>query len=223
MIALTRFRISAYVRSHRVYQALIPILVMMAIIYANRAPVGSEAAALADSAVLIIPVLAWSTRSLLDTEPDEQRAISATTTGTRTRELTGGLLAALAVNTVFATLALACGLLMGLEASPTTDVLFAVTVLHVLAVLAGLTLGALTSRVILPSPALSIMALLFGYLAMLLISITPAYWLTVPVTAWLKAAGSGALPSDLPALGAISLAWCLAGLAWYTWLRRSRP
>ncbi|MFI6299592.1 hypothetical protein ACIBEJ_48915 [Nonomuraea sp. NPDC050790] len=220
---MTRFRIAAYVRSHRVYQALVPILAMLAIIYANRAPLGSEAPALADSAVLIIPMLAWATRSLLDTEPDEQRAISATTAGSRTRELTGGLLAAAAVNTTFATLALVCGLLMGLEATPSPDVLLAATVLHVLAVLAGLMLGALTSRVILPSPALSIMTLLFGYLAMLLISITPAYWLTVPVTAWLKAAGAGTLPTDLPALTAISLAWCAAGLAGYTWLRRTRP
>ncbi|MFI6500822.1 hypothetical protein [Nonomuraea typhae] len=222
-MALTHFRISAYILSHRVYQAIVPILILQAILYASRAPLGSEAAVLTDSAALIIPMLAWSTRSLLDTEPDEQRIVSATTAGGRGRELAAGLLAALTVNLIFAAFALACGLIMGISAAPAPDVLAAAISLHILAALAGLALGALTSRAILPSPALSIMALLFGYLAMLLISITPAFWLTVPVTAWMKAAGAGALVSDLPVLAGASALWCAVGLAGYAWLRRTRP
>lgn len=222
MIALAAFRVAAYVRSHRVYQALLPVLIMLSIVYAGRAPRGEEAAALADSAVLIIPFLAWSARGLLDTEPDEQRVISATGVGGRGKDLAAGLLAASAVSLVFAALSLGLGLLRGLSAAPSPPVLVAAIVLHALAVLTGVTLGALTTRPILRSPAVSIMALVFGFVAMLLVSVSPLYWLTVPITTWMKAASAGTLPADLPALAAISLAWCAAGLAAYAWLRRTR-
>ncbi|WP_327086815.1 hypothetical protein OIE66_31430 [Nonomuraea sp. NBC_01738] len=223
MIALTGFRVAAYLRSHRVFQALLPILALLGILHASRAPRGEEAAALTDAAVLIIPFLAWAARSLLDTEPDDQRVISATSVGGHGREVGAGLLAALSVTLVFSALTLASSLFLGLEALPDAPVLTAAIILHVLAALAGVALGALTSRPILPSPALSIMALVLGFLAMLLLSATPAYWLTIPVTAWMKSAGHGALTADLPLLAAVSLAWCLAGLAGYVRLRRTRP
>ncbi|WP_214326176.1 hypothetical protein [Nonomuraea sediminis] len=222
MIALTVFRVAAYVRSHRVYQALLPILVMLAIVYASRAPAGSEAAALTDSAVLVIPFLAWSSRGLLDTEPDQQRAISATGVGGPGKEILAGLLAAACVSTVFAALALGWGVLLGVAVSPSSAVLTAAIVLHALAVLAGVTLGALTSRAILRSPAVSIMALLIGFLVMLVVSSSPAYWLTVPITRWMKSAGLGHLPADLPLLAGISLGWCALGLAVYCTLRHTR-
>ncbi|MFI6602007.1 hypothetical protein ACIBHX_37650 [Nonomuraea sp. NPDC050536] len=221
MIALTVFRVAAYVRSHRVYQALLPVLVMLAIVYASRAPAGSEAAALTDSAVLVIPFLAWSSRGLLDTEPDRQRAVSATAVGGPAKEIFAGLLAATCMSAVFAALALVWGLLLGLSASPSSSVLTAAIVLHALAVLAGVTLGALTSRAVLPSPAVSLMALLIGFLFMLVVSSSPAYWLTVPITRWMKSAGLGHLPADLPVLAAISLAWCLLGLTAYYGVRRT--
>ncbi|NUW46719.1 hypothetical protein [Nonomuraea rhodomycinica] len=223
MIALVAFRVAAYVRSHRVFQAFLPILVMISIVYASRAPRGAEVAALTDSAVLVIPFLAWATRGLLDTEPDEQRAISATAVGGRLREVAAGLLAALVTCMAFAALTLGCGLALGLSATPSRGVVAAGVVVHALAVLAGVALGALTSRPVMPSPAYSVMALVAGFLMMLLVGASPAYWLTVPVTAWMKAAGAGRLVSELPGLAAISLAWCLAALALYGYLRRDRP
>ncbi|MFI6810797.1 hypothetical protein ACIBG7_00235 [Nonomuraea sp. NPDC050328] len=222
LMALTAFRIAAYIRSHRIYQALLPIFALLAISYATRAPAGQEASALTDSAVLVIPFLAWSARSLLDTEPDTQRILSATSVGSRSREVLSGLLAAFAVNLLFAAITLFWGLFLGLTAFPTASVLWAGVALHVLAALTGTTLGALTSRAILPSPAISIMALVLGFLAMLVLSRTALYWLTVPLTAWMKAAGTGTLVTQMPWLGALSLAWLLAGLTLYTWLRRTR-
>ncbi|MEV0596678.1 hypothetical protein [Nonomuraea cavernae] len=223
MIALTAFRVAAYVRSHRVYQALLPILAMLAIIYSVRAPQGEEAAALTASAVLIIPFLAWSVRSLLDTEPGRQRVISATGAGSPLREEVAGLLASLVTSLAFAALALGCGLLLGLSATPPPAVLAMAVALHGLAVLAGLALGALTSRPILPSPALSTMGLVSGYLAMLLVGSSPVYWLTVPVTAWMRAADADRLAAELPHLAAVSLGWCLVALVGYGLLRRTRP
>lgn len=222
MIALSAFRVVAYVRSHRVYQALLLLLVLLSMVYANRSPAGQELPALTDAAVLIIPVLAWSARSLLDTEPDEQRIVSATLVGGPGREVGAGLLAATAANAAFTALAFAAGLVLGVAQASAT-VIATAAALHVLALLAGTALGALTSRAILPSPAVSIMMLLLGFLAMLLISASPVYWLTVPVTTWMKAASGGSLAAQLPWLGGIALAWALAGLGGYTWLRRSRP
>ncbi|MFI9597274.1 hypothetical protein [Nonomuraea sp. NPDC052265] len=220
MIALAVFRLAAYVRSHRVHQALLLTLAMLAIVYGSRAPRGTEAAVLADGAVLIIPILAWATRSLLDTEPDRQRELSAITVGGRGREVAAGLVASLAACAGLAAIALGWAVLLGLSERPGGDVLGAAVVLHVLAVLAGTGLGALTSRAVLRSPAVSIMSLVLGYLVMLLLSASPAYWLTVPLVVWMRTAAAGELLDRLPQLSVISLMWCLAGLALYAWRRR---
>ncbi|NRQ40120.1 hypothetical protein HII36_51105 [Nonomuraea sp. NN258] len=95
---------------------------------------------------------------------------------------------------------------MPTSATPPPPEMAAVLVLYALAALTGTALGALTSRPILPSPALSIMALLLGFLVMLLVSASPLYWLTVPLLAWMKTASAGALPAEFPQLAAITLA-----------------
>lgn len=222
MIALATFRLAAYVRSHRVYQALLLALAMMAILHASRAPRGEEAGVLTDTAVLIIPILAWAARSLLDTEPDPQREMSAVTVGGRGRELAAGLAAAFATCAVLSGIGLAAALLLGVSATPKPGVLTAGLALHALAALTGTALGALTSRAVVPSPALSIMGLVFGFLLMLLLSASPMYWLTVPVVVWMRAANDGELIDRFPELAAVSLAWCVLALAFYVWRRLRR-
>ena len=69
MIALTVFRVAAYVRSHRVYQALLLLLLLVAIVYGSRAPKGAETSVLTDAVALAIPILAWSSE-----EPARHRA-----------------------------------------------------------------------------------------------------------------------------------------------------
>ncbi|MEU7836749.1 MULTISPECIES: hypothetical protein [unclassified Nonomuraea] len=223
MIALTVFRVAAYIRSHRIFQALLLMLALVAILYGSRAPKGAETEVLTDAAVLVIPILAWSSRSVLDTEPDQQRAMSAISVGGRLRELSAGLLAAFATSLVLIALALGWGLALGVSTVPAPEEFAAVLTLYGLATLAGVTLGALTSRAILRSPAISIMSLLLGFLAMLMLSASPLYWLTVPVITWMKSANSAELTARLPELATISLAWCLLGLGCYAWLRRTRP
>lgn len=219
MIALSAYRLAAYVRSHRVFQALLLTLAMLAIVHGSRAPRGEEAAVLTDGAVLIVPILAWAARSLLDTEPDRQREMSAIQVGGRGKEVTAGLLAAFVACAVFAAIALLWALLLGITGSPSPGLLGTALFLYGLSALTGTALGALTSRAILPSPAISIMALVFGFLAMLLLSASSLYWLTVPLISWMKAANSGTLTAQLPPLAAISLAWCLVGLGVYAWRR----
>ncbi|RVX37757.1 hypothetical protein EDD27_0031 [Nonomuraea polychroma] len=215
IISLATFRVAAYIRSHRVYQALLLTLAMLAILNGSRAPRGEEASVLTDGAVLIIPILAWAARSLLDTEPDRQREMSAVTVGGRGRELVAGLVAAFATCAAFAGIALAAALLLGVSAAPEPGLLTAALALHALAALTGTALGALTSRAVLPSPALSIMGLVLGFLLMLLLSASPLYWLTVPAVRWMRAANDGELLTRFPELAAVSLAWCLIALAFY--------
>ncbi|MFC4013031.1 hypothetical protein ACFOY2_37795 [Nonomuraea purpurea] len=220
MIALAAFRLAAYIRSHRVYQALLLALVMIAVVHGSRAPKGAEASVLTDGAILIIPVLAWAARSLLDTEPDRQREMSAIQVGGRGREVAAGLAAAFATCAALAGLGLVWALLLGVSAFPSPGVLAAALFLYGLATLTGTALGALTSRAILNSPALSIMVLLLGFLMMLLISASALSWLTFPLIGWMKAANSGHLLDQFPYLASVSLAWCAIGLGAYVWLRR---
>ncbi|MBX6384988.1 MAG: hypothetical protein IRZ07_18805 [Microbispora sp.] len=220
VIALARFRIAGYVASHRALQPLIALLALLAVLYATPVPAGQEIAATADSAAMLVPVLAWTARGLLDTEPDEQRVVALSALGPR--ELVGGLLAAFAALLVPAAIAEAV-LLARLSASPTLGVLLIGVWLHLLSAVAGLALGALTSRPILPSPAVSTIALILGYLSMLVISMAGARWLTVPVMGWMQDANHGVLLTRLPLLTVQSLLWPAIGLAAYTWLRRRRP
>lgn len=220
MMALARFRLAGYVASHRALQPLIALLALLAVLYAGAIPAGQEIGATADSAAMLVPVLAWAARGLLDTEPDEQRSVALSALGPR--ELVSGLLAAFASLLVLASLA-EVALLFRLAGSPTLTVLLAGVWLHLLSATAGLTLGALTSRPILPSPAVSTIALILGYLSMLVLSMAGARWLTVPVMAWMRDAHHGVLLSGLPLITVQSLLWPAIGLAAYTWLRRTRP
>ncbi|MFD0479582.1 hypothetical protein ACFQ0B_74090 [Nonomuraea thailandensis] len=113
MIALAVFRLAAYVRSHRVYQAFLLTLALLAIVHGSRAPRGAEATVLVDGAILLVPILAWAARSLLDTEPDRQREMSAIQVGGRGKEVAAGLLAAFTACAVFAALGLFWALLAG--------------------------------------------------------------------------------------------------------------
>ncbi|WP_182901276.1 hypothetical protein [Microbispora sp. H10830] len=220
VMALARFRLAGYVASHRALQPLIALLALLAVLYAGSIPAGQEIGATADSAAMLVPVLAWAARGLLDTEPDEQRSVALSALGPR--ELVSGLLAAFASLLVLASLAEAV-LLLRLDASPTLTVLLAGVWLHLLSATAGVALGALTSRPILPSPAVSTIALILGYLSMLVLSMAGARWLTVPVMAWMRDAHHGVLLSGLPLITVQSLLWPAIGLAAYTWLRRTRP
>jgi hypothetical protein len=220
MIALARFRLAGYARSHRALQPLIALLPLLAILYAGPVPAGEELGAMADSAGILLPVFAWAARGLLDTEPDEQRMISIV--ADRRGELLSGIIAA-CVFDLGLTLIGELALLARLSADPGIGVLMAGVCLHLFSVIAGVALGALTSRPILPSPAVSSLVLIFGYLGMLLVSASGARWLTVPVMSWMKDGHHDVLLGHLPLLTVQSLLWPLLGLAAYTWLRRTRP
>ncbi|MET8145330.1 hypothetical protein ABZU32_33935 [Sphaerisporangium sp. NPDC005288] len=223
-VSLTQFKIATYVRSHRVLHPFAGLLAIMIVLYSVRVAPGTELSSYADSAALLVPVFAWAARGLLDAEPDVQRLISATAAGRPGREVAGGLAASAAVNAVLAALALAVPLAIGFTGTPGAVVLLGGLALHVLSLVTGTALGALTSRPILPDPGVSALALLGGYVAMLLVSLAPIAWLTVPIIGWMRAAGRpGFLGGHLPELAVITAFWCALALAAYIRLRRTRP
>ncbi|MFC6085529.1 hypothetical protein [Sphaerisporangium aureirubrum] len=224
VLALTRFRLAAYARSHRIIQPFIGLLAIMIVLYSTGVPSGQELPTYSDSAAMLVPVFAWAVRGLLDTEPDVQRLISVTATGRPGREVTSGLLAGASVAAGLALLALLVPLAIGFADFPSGEVLAGGAALHLLSLTTGTALGTLTSRPILPDPAMSTLALLGGYVTILLISLAPLTWLTVPVIGWIRAAGKPSfLTAALPALALITLAWCTAALVTYIRLRRTHP
>ncbi|GHH67403.1 hypothetical protein GCM10017673_14340 [Streptosporangium violaceochromogenes] len=223
MLPLVCFKLAAYTRSHRLLQPMIALFVMLVVFYSSPIPQGKELTSYGDSAGLLILVFAWAARGLLDTEPPTQRLISMTAAGRPIREIGAGLLAALAVNLGLAAIALGLPLLHGFAAMPSIGDLLRGAALHLLGLGAGTALGALTSRPIMPSPAVSLLALFGGYLAMLLISLTPVGALTVPITRWMRAANTGTLDAALIPLTAATLFWGALGTAAYVRLRRTRP
>ncbi|WP_061296979.1 hypothetical protein [Herbidospora cretacea] len=220
MIPLVAFRLSGYVRSHRIFQPLLGLLAVLSILYATGVPAGGELPSYADSAGILMLVFAWAARGLLDNEPDEQRLIAITAVGRR-RELTAGLLAALGLTSLLALTAVVFPLFVGFAETPSGADLGYGAGLHLLAVLAGTALGALTSRPVLASPAASAAVLVGGYMAILLLS-SASPWASVPVLDWMNAAHHDDLPQRLAVIVASALAWSAAGLAGYAAVRRVR-
>ncbi|GAA5062935.1 hypothetical protein HNP84_008039 [Thermocatellispora tengchongensis] len=222
-IFLAGFKLAAYARSHRLFQPLIGLIVMLGIFYAVAVPAGAETSSYADSAGLLIVVFAWAARGLLDTEPAEQRLVSMTAAGSAGREVIAGLVAAAAVNAGLAAVAVGTPLLYGFAVTPGPAVILQGAALHALGALVGTALGALTSRPVFPSPATSMLALFGGYVGLLLLSATPAGRVLVPVLGWMRAAGDGTLTASFAAFAVPTVLWSAAALTAYALLRRTRP
>lgn len=195
MMALARFQIAGFVRSQR---ALPPFLVV--VLYVLLVLLQSPGAAhgrdltvgtYGDSAALIFPVWAWVARSLLDTEPDVQRRLSALAVGHQVRYRLAGLLACYTVNLSMAALVLAVPLSQGVRFGVGAPAMLAGIGLTALSAAAATVAGAWTCRAILPSAAISVLALLGGSLAVLLLSMSPLSWMSVPMIGWLRAAHGG--------------------------------
>jgi hypothetical protein len=232
MIALLRMRIAGFVRSGRALAPAIAGLVVLGVIYGG----GQSAAAPAYgySAVMLFPVLAWQTKLLLDAEPDVQRKIARRTVGGR-REAAAGLLAAAVLGLIICVIAmLAPWPFHAIRApqpgsgEPSMAAGVALGVLaHLLAVPAGVGLGALSSRAVVRSVRNGVAVLVVGAVLAIVLGLkgSVAPWLVPPVMATARALSAVPLPprSEFWLLIAWSLAWCAATLAGYTWLRHRRP
>ncbi|WP_067461576.1 hypothetical protein [Actinomadura macra] len=228
MIALARFQISGYLRSLRVLHPLIVIALVVALILLQ-GPSGPEAGDLAvgtlgDVAAFMFPIWAWTARALLDTQPDEQRALTATAARRPSTPTWAGLLAAYAVNLCLGLLALAVPLFQAILAESPGKAILTGLALSALVAASGTLLGAWTSRAVLTDPGVSLLALLGGAAALILLGLGRLSWLSIPMIEWLRTAhdGSEAFVSGFPALALHLLLWTAAAGIAYAALPRLR-
>ena len=225
MTALIRMRLAAFVRGGR---ALAPAVVMLAVVGILYGGGTSPAApAYGFSAVAFFPVVALSTKLLLDTEPDVQRRLARVSVGPG-RELGAGLLAATLSGLLICLVAIVVPLGIGgitIDRSLPAGI-GAGLLAHLLMLPAALALGALSSRVITRTTQTGLITLLGGIILMLIFGLrgSIAPFLVPPMMAIGRALNSDALPTaaTFGRLTAWALAWSLIALTLYIRLRRGR-
>ncbi|HEY3685637.1 MAG TPA: hypothetical protein VGL93_21580 [Streptosporangiaceae bacterium] len=221
---VARFQIAGYTRSG---QVLFPLVVLALIIAAQSGMPSSPASSFADAAAFALPVFALTTHQMLGAEPDVQRALTAVNAGSRRAYLAGGLLAAVAVNLVFLLLSTASALRGPLGAhvlvagSVPTTVLVGLAV-HLLTLLPGVALGALTTRTVTGDAPAEYVALVGGLLIAVLPGLAngPVSWIAVPLFRLLRAANDHRLELAAPGIAVHVAVWTLVVTAAYLLLRR---
>ncbi|WP_045745024.1 hypothetical protein [Actinoplanes rectilineatus] len=231
MIALTRMRVTGFVRSGRALPPLIAVLAVLSLLYGGGA--SSASSAYGYSAVMLFPILAWLVKLVLDTEPDVQRRLARLTVGP-VREAAAGLLAAALLAGGVCLLAMVApwpfrgirGPLAGSTEPPVlTGVLLGVLA-HLLALLGALALGALTARVVTRRVLPGVVVLVTGSVLAIVLglrgSVVP--WLVPPVMSTARALGAESAPDagTLAGLVVHTLLWCAVAFAIYGRLRRGR-
>jgi hypothetical protein len=230
MIALTRMRLSGFVRGGRALPPAIAVLVVLGVIYGG----GASPAAIAYgySAAALFPVLAWFTKVLLDAEPDVQRRLSRVAVGPA-REATAGVLAALVVSAIVCVLAMgAPWLFNGIDTTKLLGSGIALGILaHVLAVPPAVALGALASRAVTRTVRTGVAVLVLSAVLVVVLGLKGSWapWLVPPVMATARALnGRGTPPHGTPTTGTVTLLivwavlWTAAAFTGYAALRRSR-
>jgi hypothetical protein len=225
-----RFHLSGYIRSVRALHPVLALALLLAIVFSS--PLGGTPAqvrqgalnAVADLAVLVFPICAWAARALLDTEPDAQRHVSAVAAGRR-RAVVAGSAAAYVFSGVLALIAPIYPLAQAAGSGLDVQTVVLSVALLPMSALAATTLGALTSRAVMPSPGTSILVLLGVCAANLILGLTPLRFLAVPMIEWMRAAahGTDAFTDAFPLIALRTLAWTALAGALYAWLRRTRP
>lgn len=222
-VAVARFQLAGFVRSGHV---LFPAVLLAVLLGVQSGMPSSAAVSFTDSAAFAFPLFALATHQLLASEPDVQRAVSTVHAGSRRTYLLAGLLAAFALNLVFLVCCVASALRGPLGGTATTGDLPGLLALgvgiHLLALLPGLALGAVTSRTVTGDAPAEYICLVGGLLAAVLLglAIRPVSWLSVPLLDLMRAAHDGRLTAALPAVTAHTLIWSLVVGAGYLWLRR---
>jgi hypothetical protein len=224
-------RLASFVRGGRALAPLIAGLVVLGVIYGGGA--SPAASAYGYSAVTLFPLLAWQTKLLLDAEPDVQRRLARLTVGAR-REAAAGVLAALLLGLAVGAVAMVAPALFHAirgpvpgSGEPSLAAGIAVGILaHLLAVPAGVALGALASRAVTRSVRNGVTVLVAGAVLVVVLGLRGSWapWLVPPVMALARDLNASALPSGsrLALLIAWAAAWCAVALAGYAWLRRTR-
>lgn len=225
MIALTRMRLSAFVRGGRALPPAIAVLVVLGVIYGGGA--STAAIAYGYSAAALFPVLAWLTKVLLDAEPDVQRRLARISVGPR-REALAGVLAALVVCLIVCALAMgAPWLFNGIDPTKSLGSGIALGVLaHLLAIPPAIALGALSSRAVTRTVRTGVAVLAVAAMLVVVLGLKGSWapWSVPPVMAMARALNDPRthLATTLPRLIGWAVLWTAAAFTGYAALRRSR-
>jgi hypothetical protein len=230
MIALTRMRLSGFLRSGRALPPAIAVLVVLGVIYGG----GASPAAIAYgySAAVLFPVLAWFTKVLLDAEPDVQRRLARVSIGPA-REAASGILAALVLALIVAALAMgAPWLFHGIDPTRLLGSGIALGVLaHLLAIPPAIALGALASRAVTGTVRTGVAVLVTAAVLVVVLGLRGSWapWIVPPIMATARALnGRGTPPTGTPTPGTViwlvvrAVLWTAGAFSLYGALRRSR-
>ncbi|WP_035856615.1 hypothetical protein [Cryptosporangium arvum] len=214
--ALAGSRVSGYARTRRALAPLIATVVLLAVLHAGGAAPGVEA--YGTSALVLLPVLAWQAKLVLDAEPDTQRLLSSVVVGGPVREVLAGLLAALLPATLTIVIALVLPWVIGAVQTghALTGLLFGLWI-HLLSALTGLAIGAWASRATSPDLGRATIVLVAGVVLVLGLgsgSVDPLGWLVPRLTASVRAANDNAVV-DVVLLSVHGLVWIALVLAGY--------
>ncbi|TQS47074.1 hypothetical protein [Cryptosporangium phraense] len=218
-------RVNGFARTRRALAPWIALFGLLAILHLGGAAPSTEA--YGTSALVLLPVLAWQVKLVLDAEPDGQRLLANVAVGGPFREVLAGLLAALTPAALTIAVALVFPLVIGAIKNPgsLTGLLFGLWI-HVLSALTGLAIGAWSSRAVSPDLGRATLTLVGGVVLVLALgsgAVDPLGWLVPRLTASVKAANDGSL-LDVTLLGLHGLAWISLALAGYTRTRlTTRP
>jgi len=224
VIALTRYQVSLLLRSHR----WIPAAVIYVIGVVGLGGVGGSATArgaallpsLSWSALMLVPCLAWLSRSALTAEPPAARACVAAAGGPRRVQL-AALGAALGLAAIFCIIGIFWDLATAgvVRAPHTNTILFGATFTDLgrglgaalICLLVGSAIGALCNPPVITRPAASMLASTAAVVLGLVWSVSPAN------AAVRSGYGSttGEWPPGLPVIAALSLllvAWSVSAL-----------
>lgn len=220
-LALARVRRSAYVGTQRVYA---PLLTALVLVMVARVSGSSEPdTAYAFSAALLFAVFAWQAKAVLDTESDEQRMLGRLAVGSVDREIAAGLLAPLAPTVpimVAALVAPLLGALLGASGDGLLDWLGFGLWIHLISMLTGTSIGALTSRAVIRSRAWAVSIQVLVFLGVLVLGSRPEPFLRWWVPQLVDVSGVDLVGGVL--ISAHALVWSGLVLTAYVRLRRVR-
>ncbi|MFK3981264.1 hypothetical protein ACI2K4_12890 [Micromonospora sp. NPDC050397] len=229
MIPLIRMRLAGFVRTGRALAPLTAGLVLLALLNGGGQAQAGEAYGV--SAVVLFPVLAWQTKLLLDVEPDVARRLVLVAVGSRSRELTAGLVAAATAGLGTVLIALALPWLLGGVTGPEdpSDLPLARGIAlgvwaHLLVLPAAVALGALASRAATNSPRYGVLVLVTGAVWAVVFGLRDSVlpWAAPPMMATARAVTTGPDGLRVAELTTHALLWSAAVVSLYAWLRRHR-
>lgn len=231
MIALARFQITGYVRSYRALPQAIVVLLLMMLVFEQWPPgdrqvyPGMIAGSFTDVAAFLVPIGAWATRTLLDTEPDVQRDLSLLAAGDHGRAALSGLLGAFAVNAALAVVLAGFPVVQSVIFGLGPGVIVSGLVLLILCAAAATAFGAWTTRAIMPTTMAALITLIGGSVLLVVLSMGPLRMISVPIIDMVRAGhrGPAALNSALPSLALRLALWTAAVSGAYVAARRLRP